>query len=393
MEYLASIFFSQGTPSHIHYFQMVAKNRLKNDINYLPTPLDSIGVIPTEADFTSPVDESDELVEVLPNLYFKLDCFHCTFPTKYFNKVRKYLLILLGGGEFNFDATVRHFEQGWRHPSGAVMAIGHMRETGLYEREIAYLDLSGSVLSQIKMTRFQKFIRILLKKYEPHPSLVDLAIDDYNKTIDLDYVEQLCHDWQYVGFGNTFKVFHDGRKKSKGHTIQLGNRGKQGGGKRLKIYDKSKESKGVIDAIRLELSLSQHYAVDFFKQLCVVPVDSWHELWGASFNGSVDFIKRRGEEDKNPGRRERYGWWDLIVGDYAKFKPTREYKEQTIERMVNWFYKQVAPSLAVLMWIMSDEEFWVFFWHLVFEGESRFKEKHHWLIQSSLFNKEFVNSG
>ena len=372
---------------------MVAKNLVKNDINYLPTPLDSIGVIPTEGDFTSPVDESVELVEVLPNLYFKLDCFHCTFPTKYFGKVRKYLLILLGGGEFNFDETVRHFEQGWRHPSGAVMAIGHMRETGLYEREIAYLDLSGSVLSQIKMTRFQKFLRILLKRYEPHPSLVDLAIDDYNKTIDLDYVEQLCDDWQYVGFGNTFKVFHDGRKRSKGHTIQLGNRGKQGGGKRLKIYDKSKESNGLIDAIRFELSLSQHYAVDFFKQLCVVPVDSWHELWGGWFNGSVDFIKRRGEKDKNPGRGERYGWWDLIVADYAKLKPNREYKEPTIERMVNWFYKQVAPSLAVLMWIMSDEEFWTFFWHLVFEGESRFKEKHHWFIQSSLFNKEFVNSG
>ena len=273
------------------------------------------------------------------------------------------------------------------------MAIGHMRDTGLYNREIAYLDLSGSVLSQIKMTRFQKFIRILFKKYEPNPSLVDLAIDDYNKTIDLDYVKQLCHDWQYVGFCNTFKAFHDGRNKSKGHTIQLGNRGKQGGGKRLKIYDKNKESKGFIDAIRLELSLSQHYAVEFSKQLCVVPVDYWHELWGAWLNGSVDFVKRRGEKDKNPVRRERYKWWDLIVADYVKIKPTKEYKEPTVKLMVNWVYKQVAPILAVLMWIMYDEEFWVFFWHLVFEGESRFKEKHHWLIQSSLFNKECVNSG
>ena len=372
---------------------MVAENRVKNEINYLPTPLDSIGVIPTEGDFTSPVDESDESPEVLPDLYFKLDCFHCTFPTRYFNKVQEQVLILLGGGEFNFDSTVRHFEHGWRHPSGAVMAIGHMRKTGLYNRKIAYLDLSGSVLSQIKMTRFQKFICILSAKYQPNPSLCDLAIDDYNKTIDLDYVEQLCHDWQYVGFGNTFKVHHDGRKKSKGHTLELGNRGKQGGGKRLKIYDKSKESKGLIDAIRLELSLSQDYAKEFFKQLCIVPVDSWHELWGACFNGSVDFVKRRGEKDKNPGRRERYKWWDLIVADYAKLKPTREYKEPTVECVVNWFYKQVAPSLAVLMWIMSDEEFWTFFWHLVFEGESRFKEKHHWLIQSSLFNKECFNSG
>ncbi len=369
---------------------MVAENRLKNDINYLPTPLDNIGVIPTEGDFASPVDEP---VELLPNLYFKLDCFHCTFPTKYFNKVQKYLLILLGGGEFNFDSTVRHFEQGWKHPSGAVMAIGHMRETGLYERDIAYLDLSGSVLSQIKMTRFQKFIRVLFKKYEPNPSLIDLAVDDYNKTIDLNYVERLCHDWQYVGFGNTFEAYHKGRNNSKGHTLQLGNRGKLGGGKRLKIYDKNVESGGLINAIRIELSLSQHYAKEFFIQLCKFPVECWSQLWKAALNGAINFIRRRGENDKNPGRRERYEWWDLIVGDSLEFKPSRQFKEPTVERVVTWFYKQVAPSLAVLMWIMSDEEFWTFFWHLVFYGESRFKEKHHWLIQSSLFNKGIVNSG
>ena len=369
---------------------MVAENRLKNDINYLPTPLDNIGVIPTEGDFTSPVDEP---VELLPNLYFKLDCFHFTFPTKYFDKVQKYLLILLGGGEFNFDETVRHFQEGWRHPSGAVMAIGVMRETGLYQREIAYVDLSGSVLSQIKMTRFQKFIRIVFKKYEPNPSLIDLAVDDYNRTINLSYVERLCNDWQYVGFGNTFQAHHKGRNNSKGHTLELGNRGKQGGGKRLKIYDKNTESGGLINAIRIELSLSQHYAREFFLQLCKFPVECWSQLWKAALNGAINFIKRRGENDKNPGRRERYKFWDLIVGDSLEFKPSREYKEPTVERVVTWFYKQVAPSLAVLMWIMSDEEFWTFFWHLVFHGESRFKEKHHWLIQSSLFNKEIVNSG
>ena len=374
---------------------MVSKNRVKNEINYLPTPLDSIGVIPTEADFIPTQSEVASRVckepEVLPDLYFKLDGFHCTFPTKYFEKVKKYLLILLRGGTFEFDQYVRFFEQGWRHPSGAVMAIGHKGKYGIIDREIAFIDISGSVLSQLKMSKFRKFIRMLLKKYEPNPSLLDLAIDDYNKTIDLDYVEELCNDWQYVGFGDTFEAHHEGRNKSKGHTLELGNRGKQGGGKRLKIYDKNKESKGFIDAIRIELSLSQHYAQECFRQLCELPVLAWSELFKCWLSGSIDFIKRQGENDKNPGRRERYHWWDLIVGDSAKFKASKERNEPTLETIKSWFHKQVAPSLAVLMWVMSDEDFWFFFWNLVFEGESRFNEKHHWLIQSSLFNKECVN--
>ncbi len=79
----------------------------------------------------------------------------------------------------------------------------------------------------------------------------------------------------------------------------------------------------------------------------------------------------------------------------AQIKPGRTYTPDSIEKVKAWLVKQVAPSLAVMahrMWGEAKEEdqlrefmygeFVEFLLELLVNGESRFKDKHHYLINS-----------
>ncbi len=292
---------------------------------------------------------------------------------------------------------IRYFEKSYRHPSGVIAGVGH-RKPGkmLLDNNVAYLEIPGSVLSTMTQSRVRKLMRALQEECKFKCTRVDVAIDDYAKTFDVRTVALAKDKHHYTGFGNTGQHIKNGRNGSLGEMVTFGNRGSRGGGKRICQYDKSIESKGKIDAMRIELSCYKHYAVQLFEHLCAVEVIAWGELIGAWISGAIDFRRRQGEKDKNPGKRRRLGWWAKIVKGFAQIKPGRTYTPDSIEKVKAWLVKQVAPSLAVMahrMWGEAKEgedqlrefmygEFVEFMMELLVNGESRFKDKHHYLINS-----------
>ena len=291
---------------------------------------------------------------------------------------------------------IRYFEKSYRHPSGVIAGVGHKKPGKmLLDESVAYLEVPGSVLSTMSQSRVRKLMNALLKECKFKCTRVDVAIDDYTKTFDVRTVALAKDKHHYKGFGNTGQHIKNGRNGSLGEMVTFGNRGSRGGGKRICKYDKSIESKGKIDAMRIELSCYKHYALQLFEHLCAVEVIAWGELIGAWISGAIDFRRRQGEKDKNPGKRRRLGWWAKIVKGFAQIKPGREYTPDSIEKVKAWLVKQVAPSLAVMahrMWGEAKEEdqlrefmygeFVEFLLELLVNGESRFKDKHHYLINS-----------
>ena len=345
------------------------------------------------------VGECMEIVHVegKPVLTFRIDWFQGTFPARYFEKVEKYAKNLFKHGEFkNRGKGTTNFVESWEHPSGMLMGLGHRQyETldngdkisyGNYD--LAYLELKGEVTNQCKQSKLSKLMRVLGRKCEFKMTRGDLVIDDHSRIINLEVVEELGNKHHYSGFGNTFDAHRKGRKASNGHLLTWGNRGKQGCGKRIAFYDKYKESKGEIDAIRVELSVSQVYAEQVYEQFCNLPFCTWGQIIKGWIAGAIDFIHRRGEKDKDPGRRKRYEFWEKIIGDAAELKVDREYNAKSIETIKEWFFKQVAPSLATLMNALigagTCQDFWDFFWILAFDGEERMREKHHYMVQRFL---------
>lgn len=93
----------------------------------------------------------------------------------------------------------------------------------------------------------------------------------------------------------------------KGDTLYFGGRGKNGGGKYLRIYNKTLESKGVVDSVHWECECSKKKAQHAFFKLSQCAFAS---LLVGLIGGCIDFVERK---DKNLGRATRFEWWQSIV--------------------------------------------------------------------------------
>ena len=355
-------------------------NHFKQNVSKLDkTPQDSIGVIATEVQINTSVDCG---LEVKPDLEFRVDWLQGTFNVKYLDKVHRLVSSFLGGGEFEERASgIRYFEKSYKHPAGAISGVGQKIPGGSVVKSWAYIELSGSVLENRKQSELRKLMRDLRDKCKFKCTHNDLTIDDYGKSFTIQQVKEAYDKNYVVGFGDTGDYKELGRFGSKGCQFSVGNRGSKGGGKRMVFYDKFKESKGKIDSYRIELATYDVYAQQSFEQLCDLPFLCWGDLIGGWISGAIDFRMRKNEKDKNPGRRPRLLWWDMIIQALPKIKPSREYKSDSLHKLKSWFIKQVAPSLAIFIYVMKDD-FWDFFWSCVYDGEARFREKHRYLINS-----------
>ena len=316
-------------------------------------------------------------------LEYRVDWFQGTFNAEYLEKVRRIVSTGLGGGNFEERMFgVRHFVKSYKHPTGAVIGVGQRLKNGVVNESLGYLELSGSVLLKIRQKRLRKIMRVLRKRCKFKCTHLDLTIDDYGKSFLIKEVKRAYDEGKVIGFRDTGEHKELGRRGRKGEMMSFGKRGSAGGGKRIVFYNKSLESNGKIDSCRIELAAYRKYAQESFEQLCKLPYVCWGDVIGGWISGAIDFRDTKGENDKNPGRRKRLEWWAKLVDRFEKLKPSTIYKPDSLDKVKLWLQKQVAPSLAVLVYKMKGEKFWDYFWSLVYDGESRFKEKHWYLINS-----------
>lgn len=312
---------------------------------------------------------------------YRIDWLQGTFPSKYFGKVISTVKRFLGRGDFEeLDNGLRYFDRGFRHISGAVMGLGRSK---YLRSDLGYLELSGSVLLPYKQSRLRSLMRVLRRKYNFKCTRVDLCTDDFSRSLDIRQIKRATDKWHHVGFLDTVKFYEFGIKGSRGLSISFGRRGSSGGGKYLVIYDKGLESEGKIDSIRVELSCYKSYATQSFEQLCDLPYLCWGDIILGWISGSIDFRRRKNNDDTHPSDRPRLPWWKKFVSDATSIKPSFEYKVDSFEGIKAWLFRQVAPTLCTVMKGLNKhglDGFSDFFENLIKNGESRLRDKHRYLI-------------
>ncbi|NJL71620.1 MAG: replication initiation factor domain-containing protein [Candidatus Competibacteraceae bacterium] len=95
----------------------------------------------------------------------------------------------------------------------------------------------------------------------------DWAIDDYSRQLDIDTIYAHCESSRVSGFSNCKLIRAlDARTKKRGDCLYLGATSSD---RILRIYDKNVESRGEINAIRVELqardTIAHSYFVDYFS--------------------------------------------------------------------------------------------------------------------------------
>ncbi len=362
---------------------------LSNQSDTSATPPTKSGVISTKSLNNKQVISTDNSQE-LSGLRCKVDWVQATFPAKYFSKVRHYLNLLLGRSKGSFEATghgIKFFDKAYKHPTGAIVAEGLRKKNCEVDRSLAYVELSGKVLDFCTQTRLRKFLKVAIQKFEMKFTRCDLTIDDFDKRLNIPLAKEAADKNNYTGFRNSVKYIESGRNGGHGCSISFGRRGSAGGGKYFVIYDKSLESKGAIDSIRYELSVYGDGAHFALSNLAFAPFASWGYWIGSWISGSIDFIERINEEDKNPQRCARLPFWEEIVGDYEKIKPVSNYKIASTDELEEWVRFQVAPSLATIFLAREkkygDGAFEAFMKEIIDDGRQRLRQKHRFMIDTA----------
>lgn len=216
-----------------------------------------------------------------------------------------------------------------------------------------------------------------------HCTRIDFALDCFDKTIfSYAKLKKANRAYNFTGFKTAAEevvaMEHEGEFGWKFHW------GK-GGEKQVVIYNKRVESKGEIDAIRLETRYSYKRAAmiweDFMSYNLTSLQDDYPEKMAHIAVGAIQFINRE-KETKNLDRVPLLPWWRKfmgLAGGVIKIRVPR--KEYTLKKACDWLERQAAPILAVLQKSFGYEGFETFIKYLLENGKRRFRQQHINIIE------------
>lgn len=253
---------------------------------------------------------------------------------------------------------------------------------------VAYwLSIPGGAIARCGQVRFHAVLGRLASEWHVNTTRLDVAIDDYQKRIDFATMLSALDGGNFSGF----RKWSSWQESDGGITLYMGRRMSE---KFIRYYDKSVESKGKIDAFRLECELRDDRAKAAFKAIVSLHGESVDELLPAVIGGlvvgSLDFVDRSSGDRLE--RQDRLVWWrDFVdeVGSRICLSVARA--RPSLERTLEWVKRQVSPSLALIADVLGG-----FDKHLLArwkdEARQRYTETHRKRISvasSEWLSKEF----
>lgn len=193
---------------------------------------------------------------------------------------------------------------------------------------------------------------------------MDHTIDDFSKQLSIKYI----HDTKLTG-EMVSKVSTVGyATKHRGHKIRFecATLGSRESLLFSRIYDKSVESKGKIDAIRWELEFKSEFATASFEYIFKRSFPYWENL-SRRFEFSADGYKaailailssrfdfRDPSSSNQKFRRERSQWFERFLDGIDKAIISLPKIEPSIDKTINWVRDQVGTSLNILSKFFGD---------------------------------------
>ena len=244
-----------------------------------------------------------------------------------------------------------------------------------------YCYFGGAVLGAATHKSAQDTLACLSAMYGGECKRFDVALDDYAKAIPLDQVESDIRASNVSGV-RSFTITESGRigESATGKTIALGSPQSD---KRLVIYDKSVESDGQIDAIRMEVRFRDKKAdlafkgwIDFDAGAVDLAAPGY---LAALVTGAVKFCDRS-QGDKNIDRCPMLPWWAALVERAAQgIRVAVPRVVKTLEKSMEWVDSQVGPTLAMLS-LALGETFGPMIDAVVTCSMERLRPRHHAII-------------
>lgn len=217
------------------------------------------------------------------------------------------------------------------------------------------IAMSGRVLAGADMEAIAMYCREVASHLQPECTRIDIALDDHRKFIALWQITEARKAGNFFNASYTAEMVSCERGKTEGRTIYFG---APSSDKRLRIYDKTIESGGVVDANRWEAQFRRKAAQVVFKHWLETskngPQGSDRMLQNYVL-GLIDF-RERDDDDPNRKRKKPLIWYtelcELLSSCPAVVRIAAVV--QSAQSSIDWVAKSVAPSLAMLRAVLGD---------------------------------------
>jgi hypothetical protein len=234
-------------------------------------------------------------------------------------------------------------------------------------------------------------------------------LDDFSRRLSPSWVADRFLANELIGFcspgitrGKSIREYYRtpfGGEPLAADSFYIGNRGRSGSGKFLRAYDKELQSNGEIPSYRLELEFSDRYSRQAFAQLLALPAfeqdclefrQLLSEVLRGLFAGAIDFRTYLSKNGKvlHHSKRQRLPLWEEILSCDWKcpFRGERR-PPLSFQRLNSWLRKQVLPSFALFLTLISDRiecdsELADLVRGLWLSGCSRWLPKHYSLLEA-----------
>jgi hypothetical protein len=227
------------------------------------------------------------------------------------------------------------------------------------------------------------FLLGLIEDYQGEFTRFDIALDDYGKRLDFDAVISSLKQKDYF-YVNSYDIRESGKRTTdeRGRTIYMGSRESS---KMLRLYDKSVESDGEVDAYRLELVLKGEHANLVGDAWCKMVLEPEYVVsrWLSSLVvGAIDFRQR---VDKNRERCPVLNWWaDFCAAlDASGLRLVLPKKEGCLVRTMDALEFQYGPTFAMIAQVLGDA-FLPYIDQLKQAGKERLSNRHRAIIGLAL---------
>lgn len=242
------------------------------------------------------------------------------------------------------------------------------------------ISLPGKVMSSLNLFEMCSWLISRAGANELDCTRIDLCVDDKDRCVKLEEIAQARETGNFFNASYSSIMSSSKRGHNEGTTIYFGHPSSH---KRLRIYDKTVESNGVVDCIRWEAQYRKVVASEvLFDLLEKVDEGEKHaaEYISSIVTGVIDFRNRAGNE-KNRGRCPVLVWFERFC-DALSTAPLRVVvpkKEPLVQRSIDWIDKSVVQSLAVVSKVLGTD-FNAYFKNALREGAERLNNRKRDLI-------------
>ena len=218
------------------------------------------------------------------------------------------------------------------------------------------IALPGRALAGVDLYALGQWLVMAGDSRELDCTRMDICLDDHDKIIKLRRINEARELGHFFNASYSERIESCKRGEIIGVTLYFGSKSSD---KRLRIYDKTIESKGKTQGNRWEAQFRRKMAYQAFSQwLETVPRGSAavSRLLQNIVLGVIDF-RERGDDDADRTRCPRCAWYSFLL-EHLGSNPARivvKKIQQTAQRSVNWIRKSVAPTLLSLRSILGDD--------------------------------------